>query len=307
MRAEVVVIGAGLAGLTAAVRLAESGRNVLLISKGIGSTHLSSGTIDPAPAQPLVRLLVFAVRIDRGERVVDAAALFGCGSDQRCQPFAARQIAAPQVQHRADCRECPVAARAIAFVEHEHLGDFHQTRFRCLNLVSGFRSQHHDGRICRLGNVQLALPDTDGLEQDDIEGCSVEDIGHIDGLCRKAAERLTRRHAADEHPIVAPDLRHANPITEQRAAAEWAGRVDRDHRNGLTTQPQGRGEPCHERRFARAWRPGHADAIRPANPGTQSVEQLGRVAVVSLDEVDRLGDRASLAAHDRPRKGRHRQ
>lgn len=46
MRAEVVVIGAGLAGLTAAVRLAESGRKVLLISKGVGSTHLSSGTID---------------------------------------------------------------------------------------------------------------------------------------------------------------------------------------------------------------------------------------------------------------------
>jgi glycerol-3-phosphate dehydrogenase subunit B len=46
VRADVVVIGAGLAGLTAAVRLAEHGRRVLLLAKGAGSTHLSSGTVD---------------------------------------------------------------------------------------------------------------------------------------------------------------------------------------------------------------------------------------------------------------------
>jgi glycerol-3-phosphate dehydrogenase subunit B len=43
---EVVVIGAGLAGLTAAVRLAEGGARVLVLAKGVGATHLSAGTID---------------------------------------------------------------------------------------------------------------------------------------------------------------------------------------------------------------------------------------------------------------------
>lgn len=43
---DAVVVGTGLAGLTAAVRLAESGRRVLVLAKGIGSTHLSSGTVD---------------------------------------------------------------------------------------------------------------------------------------------------------------------------------------------------------------------------------------------------------------------
>jgi glycerol-3-phosphate dehydrogenase subunit B len=43
---DVVVIGAGLAGLTAAVRLAEEGARVLLLAKGVGATHLSAGTID---------------------------------------------------------------------------------------------------------------------------------------------------------------------------------------------------------------------------------------------------------------------
>jgi glycerol-3-phosphate dehydrogenase subunit B len=43
---DVVVVGAGLAGLTAAVRLAESGARVLVVAKGVGATHLSGGTID---------------------------------------------------------------------------------------------------------------------------------------------------------------------------------------------------------------------------------------------------------------------
>jgi glycerol-3-phosphate dehydrogenase subunit B len=43
---DVVVIGTGLAGLTAALRLAEDGARVLVLAKGVGATHLSAGTID---------------------------------------------------------------------------------------------------------------------------------------------------------------------------------------------------------------------------------------------------------------------
>jgi glycerol-3-phosphate dehydrogenase subunit B len=43
---DVLVIGAGLAGLTAATRLAEGGARVMLIAKGVGATHLAPGTID---------------------------------------------------------------------------------------------------------------------------------------------------------------------------------------------------------------------------------------------------------------------
>ena len=42
----VVVIGAGLAGLTAATRLAAGGANVTLVSKGLGGLQLGQGTID---------------------------------------------------------------------------------------------------------------------------------------------------------------------------------------------------------------------------------------------------------------------
>ena len=43
---DVIVIGGGLAGLTAATRLAEGGARVLVLAKGVGATHLSPVTID---------------------------------------------------------------------------------------------------------------------------------------------------------------------------------------------------------------------------------------------------------------------
>jgi glycerol-3-phosphate dehydrogenase subunit B len=43
---DVVVIGAGTAGLVAGTRLAEAGADVCVVAKGVGSTHLAAGTID---------------------------------------------------------------------------------------------------------------------------------------------------------------------------------------------------------------------------------------------------------------------
>jgi glycerol-3-phosphate dehydrogenase subunit B len=43
---DAVVIGVGVAGLTAATCLAEAGAKVCLVAKGVGSTHLAPGTVD---------------------------------------------------------------------------------------------------------------------------------------------------------------------------------------------------------------------------------------------------------------------
>jgi glycerol-3-phosphate dehydrogenase subunit B len=46
MSADAVVIGAGLAGLTCALRLAEGGRKVTVVAAGAGSLHLGGATVD---------------------------------------------------------------------------------------------------------------------------------------------------------------------------------------------------------------------------------------------------------------------
>jgi glycerol-3-phosphate dehydrogenase subunit B len=43
---DVIVVGAGLAGLTAALRLTEHDQRVLVIAKGVGATHLAPSVID---------------------------------------------------------------------------------------------------------------------------------------------------------------------------------------------------------------------------------------------------------------------
>jgi len=43
---DVVVIGAGLAGLAAAIKAADSGLSVTLVTKGVGGIQLGTGTVD---------------------------------------------------------------------------------------------------------------------------------------------------------------------------------------------------------------------------------------------------------------------
>lgn len=81
-RHDAVVVGAGLAGMVVAVRLAEEGADVLVVARGAGATHLSPVTIDvlgyaPEPVdEPLagVEALV-AQRPDHPYRLVGAQGL----------------------------------------------------------------------------------------------------------------------------------------------------------------------------------------------------------------------------------------
>ena len=43
---DVVVIGAGLAGLSAAIKAADAGLSVTLVTKGVGGIQLGTGTVD---------------------------------------------------------------------------------------------------------------------------------------------------------------------------------------------------------------------------------------------------------------------
>jgi glycerol-3-phosphate dehydrogenase subunit B len=75
MNYDTVVVGAGVAGLTAAVRLAEAGQRVVVLAKGAGATHLTGATIDVLGYAP--------ERVDS-----PAAALPGFVADRPEHPYA---------------------------------------------------------------------------------------------------------------------------------------------------------------------------------------------------------------------------
>jgi glycerol-3-phosphate dehydrogenase subunit B len=69
MRADVVVVGAGPAGLASAARLAEAGRQVLLLARGNGFTHWGAGAVDVlgrVGGQPVERPLEAVDRLPEG-------------------------------------------------------------------------------------------------------------------------------------------------------------------------------------------------------------------------------------------------
>lgn len=80
MNYDTIVIGAGIAGLTAAIGRAERGERVLLLAKGHGATHWASGCVDVLgdAADPLAAAAELAVtRPDHPYALTGTAALEG--------------------------------------------------------------------------------------------------------------------------------------------------------------------------------------------------------------------------------------
>ncbi len=110
---DAVVLGAGVAGLSAAARLAEGGARVCVLAKGVGSTHLAPGTVDVLGYAP--------------ERVDEpAGALPGFVAAHPDHPYAliGPDAIAPAVEWFAEQGRAAGPSRAIATwagVEHNHL------------------------------------------------------------------------------------------------------------------------------------------------------------------------------------------
>jgi glycerol-3-phosphate dehydrogenase subunit B len=109
---DVLVVGTGLAGLTAAVRLAQSGARVGVLAKGVGATHLGGGTIDVLGYAP--------DRVDRPGEALAALAAAHPG-----HPYArvgAQRVAAALEWVKAQVAGSPLAPYAYTgSLEENHL------------------------------------------------------------------------------------------------------------------------------------------------------------------------------------------
>ena len=206
-------------------------------------------------------------------------------------------------------RRGPLRAGLVALVDHDQVGDLEQARLDRLDLVAHLGRLEHDRRVRRGGDLDLALPGPDGLDEDEVEAGRIE---HRSGGRRgrgQTAGVSARRHRADEHVAVAGIGLHPNPVTEKRTAGDRARRIDRDDRHRPAGLPDLRDQRRHERRLARARRPGDPDEMRAPGGRVEPAQSgLGDRRAV-LDGGQEPGQRQAVASDrrigqlGRPRRG----
>jgi hypothetical protein len=84
-------------------------------------------------------------------------------------------------------------------------------------------------------------------------------------------------------------IHHANAIAENRAAREWAGRVDRNYRHATTARTDATEERRNESALAGSGWPGHPDHVSPPSQRKERVQRLQSVRVSVFDQGRQTG------------------
>src|SRR5207247_2948841 len=120
-------------------------------------------------------------------------------------------------------------------------------------------------------------------------------VKHEHGLERRLgepAEVAARAHRADEDALVEEVVGEADPVAEERARAERARGVDRDHPDRPPRRAQVADERADQARLADSRRPRYADDVRVARVRVEVADELAGERLAVLDERDRPCKRA---------------
>src|SRR5205085_4644666 len=107
-----------------------------------------------------------------------------------------------------------------------------------------------------------------------------------------------RAHRADEDALVEEMVGEPDPVAEERALAERARGVDRDHADGAAVAAQVPDERADQARLPDARRPRDADDVRAAGLRIELADEVGGERLAVLDERDRPRERAPVARPD---------
>ena len=138
-------------------------------------------------------------------------------------------------------------------------------------------------------------PGPDRLEQHDVEPRRVEHGRRDRRRRREPAGVPTRRHRADEHPVVVGVGLHADAVAEERPAGDRRRRVHGDDRDRTSGLPHRRDERGHERGLAGAGRSRDPDEVGAAGDRVQAAQRVLGDRGVVLDGGQQAGERAPVA------------
>ena len=109
------------------------------------------------------------------------------------------------------------AAGAVGLVHGDDVGDLEDAALDALQLVAGAGEGQEQERVDHLGDGDLRLPDTDGLDQDDVVAGRLDDDHRLPGRLRDPAEGPRRRRGPDERVRVDRQPGHPGLVAEDRA------------------------------------------------------------------------------------------
>ena len=141
-----------------------------------------------------------------------------------------------------------------------------------------------------------AWPDPDGLDQHHVEAGRVQDPQRLRRGHGQPAQVPAAGHRPDEHPAVGRVILHPHPVTEQRAAGERRGRVDREHADPQPGGPVGATSAPVTVDF-----PTPGEPVSPMHP--RVARSCGAIAFITarscgravLDQRDQPGQRPRVA------------
>jgi hypothetical protein len=126
------------------------------------------------------------------------------------------------VQHLLQLRDHARRAVAVGLVHHEDVGDLEQAGLHHLHRVARLGHQDDDDGVGEPHDVELGLPDTDGLHQHDVDAERIQQTHPIARRARQAAVATARGQAPDEHAGIEGVGLHADAVAQHGTARERA-------------------------------------------------------------------------------------
>ena len=181
----------------------------------------------------------------------------------------------------------PIRPRSVRLVDGEQVGDLHQAGLHRLDRVPGLGHQQHEHRVRQVHDLQLGLSHPHGLQDHPIVAGCTHELEHVIGGPREPALVSATAQGSDEDPLVGRVPLHPDPVAENGAATEGAGRVHQQHGHALVAAPEPLEQAVHQRALpGPRWAGDPKDVGRRVRLGLDPVQQIEHPRCAILDRAD---------------------